>query len=882
MSQEPTSSPESASETAAPAEAPSGSAEGTESAGQAVPVFIDVEEARTGRSAEGVRQAFLNHVRFTIGKDALRATAFDRFFALAMVARDRLMPRWMRTQKAYYEQDPKRVYYLSAEFLLGRALSNTLHNLELFRVADRVTRELGYPLSELLEEEHDAGLGNGGLGRLAACYLDSMATLGLSAYGYGIRYEFGIFDQVIRGGAQIERPEEWLRMGNPWEIRRPEHMQPVHFYGRTESYNHPSGETRVRWVETQRVMGLPYDMPIPGFGTAHVNTLRLWSARASEEFDLSVFNAGDYERAVFDKNLSESISKVLYPNDLLIVGKELRLKQQYFFVACSIADLLRRHLQGHDTKEAQRARLRTLPDKVAIQLNDTHPTIAIPELMRLLVDQHGLPWDEAWDLTVRTFAYTNHTLLPEALEHWSVDLLGRLLPRHLQIIYEINHHFLRQVWTYAPGDPTRMERMSLISEQPHKAVRMAYLATVGSHAINGVADLHSRLLRERLLPEFASLYPDRFLNITNGVTPRRWVLHTNPELAATITRRVGAGWEKDLDRLADLAGHADDPELQAEVRAIKHANKVRLGDYIRAKNRVTVSPEALFDVQIKRLHEYKRQLLNILHCIALYQRIKGEALARLHAAPGTAPALSTVPRVVMFGAKAAPGYTRAKLIIRLINAVADVVNHDPHVSGQLKVVFLANYRVSLAERIIPAADLSQQISTAGLEASGTGNMKLAMNGALTIGTLDGANVEIRQAVGAENFFLFGLTAEEVVAQKAQYNPWDALRKSPELQSAIELIRSGFFSYEEPQRFHPLLEALLPKDERPGHGDEFMVLADYDAYAACQREVEAAYRDQAQWARRSILNIARMGYFSSDRSIREYAERVWGVKHVPVR
>ena len=707
------------------------------SAAPSGPVII--EDDRTSMLPEGVRRAFLDQLHYGIGKADRHATAYDRFQALALVARDRLMKRWIETQETYRVKDVKRVYYLSAEFLLGRALGNNLHNLGLHETAAKVMGELGYNLSDLLEQERDAGLGNGGLGRLAACYLDSMATLQLPGYGYGIRYEFGIFDQVIRNGAQIERPEEWLRMGNPWLVARPEYTEHVHFFGHTETVPGPSGP-QVKWVGTQSVMGVPYDMPIAGYRNGTVNTLRLWSARASEEFDLTVFNAGDYERAVFDKNSTESISKVLYPNDLLIIGKELRLKQQYFFVACAIADLLRRHLsqpQPPQDLASQRARLLTLPDKAAIQLNDTHPSIAIPELMRRLVDQYALDWDTAWSITQATFSYTNHTLLPEALEQWSVELMGRLLPRHLQIIYEINQRFLRQVWTATPHEPHRLTSMSLVQEQPVKAIRMAYLATAGSHRVNGVAALHSKLLRERLLPEFDQLFPGRFCNITNGVTPRRWLLQANPELASAITRRIGDGWHTDLDQLSRLNTLVDDTELHTELHLIKLRNKQRLAEYIRHHNHIVVDPAAMFDVQIKRLHEYKRQLLNVLHIIAHYQRLKAD------------PNYAAVPRVVLFGAKAAPGYTRAKLIIRLINAVSEVVNRDPQVGGRLRVLFLANYRVSLAELIIPAADLSQQISTAGLEASGTGNMKLAMNGALTIGTLDGANIEIRDAVGAE-------------------------------------------------------------------------------------------------------------------------------------
>jgi starch phosphorylase len=833
-------------------------------------IQIQVEDDRTGMDPVVIRRAFLDHLHYSLGKDDRTSTPHDRFMALSLVTRDRLTLRWIQTQRTYHETDAKHVYYLSAEFLLGRALSNNLINLGLYHIAEETMTGLGLSLVDLIEQERDAGLGNGGLGRLAACYLDSMATLQIPAYGYGIRYEFGIFDQVIRGGAQIERPEEWLRMGNPWEIPRPEFSQLVRFGGRTESYTDSEGRYRVRWVDGHSVIGVPYDMPIAGYRNNTVNTLRLWSARASEEFDLSVFNAGDYERAVFDKNASESISKVLYPNDLLVVGKELRLKQQYFFVACSIADLLDRYLSCGDRRALPPAeRFRDLPDKVAIQLNDTHPSIAIPEMMRILVDEHTLTWEAAWEITQRVFAYTNHTLLPEALERWSVDLFERLLPRHLQIIYEINRRHLREVWTATPGDPSCMERMSLVQERPYKAIRMAHLATLGSHAVNGVAALHSRLLQETLLPDFARMYPARFLNVTNGVTPRRWLLQANPGLARLITGRIGGAWITDLDHLRELVPLCDDPELQAGAQAVKAENKERLWQHISSQHTLHVPPTALLDVQVKRLHEYKRQLLNVLHIIALYQRIKAQGCD------------TALPRLCLFGAKAAPGYVRAKLIIRLINAVADVLNNDPQTRERLQVVFLANYRVTLAERIMPAADLSEQISLAGMEASGTGNMKLAMNGALTIGTLDGANIEIREAVGAENFFLFGMTAEEVAARRPTYNPWDAYRASPVLRDAIDLIRSGFFSPDDRDRFRPLWEALLPSHEAPGHGDEYMVLADFDAYVESQRQVERAYRDPAGWTRKALLNIANMGAFSSDRSVREYAERIWQAGPVPI-
>jgi starch phosphorylase len=816
---------------------------------------IQIEDDRTGMDIQVLRRAFLDNLMSLQGKSRHTATPHDLFFALAYTVRDRLYARWIKTTETYYEVDAKRVYYLSAEFLVGRSLTNNLINLGVYDRAKSALESLGFKIEDILEQEPDAGLGNGGLGRLAACFLDSMATLGLAGYGYGLRYEFGIFNQVIRAGAQVERPDEWLRAGNPWEIARPEFAFEIKLGGRTEMISDGHGGFRVSWVDTRSVIGVPYDTPIPGMSNDTVNTMRLWRARASEEFDLAVFNAGDYVRAVEEKNLSENISKVLYPVDHSPQGKELRLKQQYFFVACSVQDIVRRYLLTHRSFES-------FPDKVAIQLNDTHPSIAIPELMRILVDEHRLPWDQAWDITVRSCAYTNHTILAEALEKWPVALFHELLPRHLEIIYEINAHFLREVRNRHPRDLARLERMSIIQEQPLKQVRMAHLAIVGSHAVNGVAALHTQLLRESLFPDFADLWPERFQNKTNGVTPRRWLLAANPRLATAITDRIGPAWITDLGALRALEPFADDPDFRAQVATIKELNKRELAHLIERETGLRVDPTSLFSVQVKRFHEYKRQLLNVLHVIALYRRIK----------EGQDPGIA---RTVILAGKAAPGYTMAKLHIRLIHAVMDVVNNDREVAPRLRVAFIPNYRVSTAEAIMPAADLSEQISTAGYEASGTGNMKLALNGALTIGTLDGANVEIREEVGAENFFLFGLDAAEVMARRRQgYHPVDELGKDAELAMVLELLGGGFFTPEEPRLFQPIVDSLLGEDR-------FLVLADFRAYMTCQEQVAAAWRDPDRWQRMAILNIARMGKFSSDRTIKDYAHEIWGAQPVKV-
>ncbi len=816
----------------------------------------DLPTARTAMEVGSLCRSFADHLQFSQGKDEHSATALDRFFAVAYSVRDRMMRRWIQTQQAYYRSDAKRVYYLSLEFLMGKTLENNLINLGLHDNMKAALSELGLEIEGLYFLEPDAGLGNGGLGRLAACFLDSMATLALPAYGYGIRYEFGIFDQEIRDGWQVERPEEWLRFGNPWEIPRPEYTVPVHLYGRTEKSLDEKGRLRVRWVDTRQVLGMPYDTPIAGYRNNTVNTLRLWRARASEEFDLADFNAGDYLRAVEDKNLSESISKVLYPNDLTVMGKELRLQQQYFFVACSIHDIVTRHLKVRDGLE-------DLADKVAIQLNDTHPAIAIAELMRVLVDDQGMDWDKAWEVCRAVFGYTNHTLLPEALERWPVELFGRVLPRHLEIVYEVNHRFLHWLRRESRADEGAIARMSLIEEGPVQQVRMANLAVVGSHSVNGVAALHTELLKSELFRDFHALWPERFNSKTNGVTPRRWLLQANPLLASTITECIGPGWEVNAEDLRRLEPLAEDGAFRRRFREVKRANKQRLAEIIREENGITVDVDSVFDVQVKRLHEYKRQLLNVLQIVAQYLRMKAD------------PSYAPLARTYVFGGKAAPGYAMAKWIIKLVNSVGDVVNHDVDVRGRLTVVFMKNYRVSLAERIFPAADVSEQISTAGKEASGTGNMKFALNGALTIGTLDGANVEIRDEVGHENFFLFGLTVGQVAELKRRgYDPWEYYRSNRELKAVIDAIASGTFSPGEPRLFQPIVDSLL------NGGDPYLVLADFASYLACQETVSKAYLDVERWTRMAILNVARSGKFSSDRTIREYAEEIWKVGPIP--
>ena len=814
-----------------------------------------VEDDRTGMDDVTLRRAFMDHLAFSLGKRPQNSTQLDRFFALALTVRDRLTYRWWQTQEQYARSNAKRVYYLSAEFLLGRALANNLMALGLYERARDLLRGADLELADMLEVEPDAGLGNGGLGRLAACFLDSMATLGIPGYGYGIRYEFGIFDQEIRNGWQVERPDEWLKFGNPWEIVRPEYAVSVNFGGRVEETLDEHGNYVVRWVDTQKVLGVPFDTPIAGFANDTVNTLRLWQARAGNDFDLKVFNDGDYVRAVEDKNASEVISKVLYPNDHNQAGHDLRLKQEYFFVACAISDIVRRYRKHHATFD-------DFARKNAIQLNDTHPAIGVAELMRVLVDLNHVPWDDAWEITVATMGYTNHTLLAEALEKWPVSMFERLLPRHLGIIYEINRRHLRGVMTKYPGDEARLQRMSVIEEGTERKVRMAHLAVVGSHAVNGVAALHTELLMRDVLHDFAETSPEKFSNKTNGVTPRRWLRLCNPRLSSVITEAIGPGWVTDLEELEKIAPLAGDASFVEKVAAAKRANKADLADHVRRFG-FRIDPDSMYDVQIKRLHEYKRQLLNALHVVRVYLDAKRD------------PKTLVAPRTVMFAAKAAPGYRTAKLIIKLINATGDVVNGDVDLHGKLKVAFLPNYRVSLAEKIIPAADLSEQISTAGKEASGTGNMKLALNGALTIGTLDGANIEIREAVGADNFFLFGLTAQDVAnAWAAGYKPWEIYESTPRLKEVVDLIAADFFNPDEPGLFRPLTDHLM-------RTDSYMLLADFQSYVDCQGRVADAYTDRATWTRMAIKNIAGMGPFSSDRTIGQYASEIWNATPVKI-
>jgi starch phosphorylase len=813
----------------------------------------DVEDL-VGTAAQDLRKSFNYHLRLSLARDRYTASDNDRYLSLAWAVRDRLVENWIATQQSYYNQDVKRVYYFSLEFLMGRALGNSVLNLGIEESVREALDQLALSYEDLREMEQDAGLGNGGLGRLAACFLDSCATLRLPAYGCGIRYEYGIFKQRIVDGYQVEEPDNWLHLSNPWEIPRPENAVPVNFYGRVEVHNDRNGRPSYHWVDTEKVQALPYDTPVPGYHNGVVNNLRLWSAKASNDFDLQFFNDGDYVRASLIKNDSETISKVLYPNDSVTAGQELRLKQQYFFVAAGIHDVLRRHLKHHQS-------LRNLAEKAVVQLNDTHPAVAIPEMMRILMDEHGFGWDEAWGITTRIFSYTNHTLLPEALEKWPVDMFGKLLPRHLQIIYEINFRFLRQVAFRYPGDTGRLARMSIIDEEGGRRIRMAHLSVVGSHSVNGVAALHTELLKKHVLREFYEFFPGKFNNKTNGITPRRWLLKCNPAMSALISEKLGQEWHVHLDKLKGLEKFASDPDFQRRWRETKREAKEKLAEYVLKEHGVRLNPDALFDVQIKRLHEYKRQLLNLLHVIHLYNRIKDD------------PSGDYTPRVVLFGAKAAPGYATAKLIIKLINSVATVVNSDPDVGDKLKVLFLANYRVSLAEKIIPAADLSEQISTAGLEASGTGNMKLSLNGALTIGTWDGANIEIAEEVGEENCIMFGLKTDEVAALQAKgYRPSEFIEANHDLKRVIELIETGFFSPEKPQLFRPIADHLR-------HKDTYLLAADFADYVRAQDAASAGYKDVPDWTRRSILNTARMGKFSSDRTIAEYARDIWDVEPV---
>ena len=809
----------------------------------------------TATDAATIYQSLEHRLVYSVGKDNAMATTRDWFYATAYMTRDQLIERWMQTMRSYYVTNAKRVYYLSMEFLMGRTLMNSLLNLAIEEPCKAALQKHGVDLHQVREMESDAALGNGGLGRLAACFLDSMATLNIPGYGYGIRYEYGMFSQHIDGGRQVEHPDNWLRYGNPWEFPRPEVLFQVKFGGHVVEYSDEKGELHHHWVDTDDVMAMAYDSPIPGYATNTVNNMRLWSAKSTRDFDLKYFNEGNYIRAVEDKNSSENLSKVLYPDDSTAMGRELRLKQQYFFVSASLHDVLYRFSKSHEGFDA-------LPDKVAIQLNDTHPAIAIAELMRVLLDIHHLGWDKAWDITTRTFSYTNHTLMSEALETWPVEMFERILPRHLQIIYEINERFLRQVMQRFPGENELRRRMSIIGEEGGKRVRMAHLAIVGSHTVNGVAQIHTQLMKQTIFSDFERFYPGKIVNMTNGITPRRWLNQANPLLSELISSRIGTGWIKNLDELKRLIPLAEEPKFRQQFAAVKLANKQRFADELLRTLGEEVRVDSLFDVQIKRMHEYKRQLLNVLHVVTLYKRICD------------APDAFVVPRTVMISGKAAPAYYLAKLIIKLINDVSAIVNHDPRVKGRLKLLFVPNYGVSVAEKLIPAADLSEQISTAGTEASGTGNMKLALNGALTIGTMDGANIEIHNEVGADNIFIFGLSTDEVANLRTSgYRPLDYYHGNTELSQVIDMIGNGYFSPEEPTRFKPIVDNLL------NHGDHYLLLADYASYIGAQRAVELAYQDPEKWLRMAILNVANMGKFSSDRTILQYAQQIWHAKPV---
>jgi starch phosphorylase len=805
------------------------------------------------RDVEALRHSLTNHLTYNLAKDMYSATQRDKFQAIALSVRELISERWIRTQQRYYDVDAKRVYYLSLEFLLGRLLQNYAINLGLADEYSKSVSALGITYEDAIELEWDAGLGNGGLGRLAACYLDSLATLRLPGYGYGIRYEYGIFQQRIKDGFQVEAPDNWLRYGNPWEFPRPELLYLVRFAGKVDE-TVGSGKFGTKWVGGDEVMAMAYDYPVPGFGNDTVNTLRLWAAKSVREFNLEFFNSGDYMKAIEDRYSSENISKILYPSDQYAAGKELRLKQQYFFVCATLKDIIRRYKKFH-------RRYDDFPQKVAIQLNDTHPSVAIAELMRILVDEEGLVWDDAWAITTKTFGYTNHTVLPEALETWSEGLFAYLLPRHHQIIQEIDRRFLVQVAAKFPGEEGRKGRMAIITGDKERAVNMARLALIGSQTVNGVSELHTNILKERVFKDFYEMMPEKFQNVTNGITPRRWLLQANPLLSELITDAIGDGWTKDLYELKNLEPFAEDDEFCRQFRRIKEANKKSLSDYLYNAYWLSLAPDYFLDCQTKRFHEYKRQLLNILHVMTLYNRIRDGRADN-----------SLVPRTILFAGKAAPGYFMCKLIIKLIHSIGSFVDADPLTSDKLNVVFVPNYDVSLAQRIMPAAELSEQISTAGYEASGTGNMKFTLNGALTIGTLDGANVEIREEVGEENFFLFGLTTEELVEIRSTYNPRKYYEENKELKQVIDQIQGGYFSPGSPQLFHPITDSLL-------RYDPYFVLADYASYIQCQEKVNEIYKDRDKWIKMAVLNVARSGKFSSDRAILQYAENIWGATPV---
>jgi len=809
-------------------------------------LLIDLEDD------ESIRIGILSYMIQHVGKDPAFASPRDWFYAVAYFLRGILSDRYIRTGRTLYDKDVKRVYYLSMEYLIGRSLTKQLLDLGLYDRMRKMLKDFGCDYDEIQETEFDAALGNGGLGRLAACFLDSLATHSYPGLGYGIRYEYGIFTQRIKDGEQEEHPENWLRYGNPWEFERHNIIYPVRFYGKIVCFKNADGEEVCQWVDTDEVMAMAFDVPFSGFGSETVTGLRLWTARSSRDFDLNYFNEGDYIKAVEDKTASENLSKVLYPNDKTATGQMLRLKQEYFFVSATIQDILHRFLRSQNS-------LDQLPDKVALQLNDTHPAMAVPELMRLLIDDHGYEFDKAWDITTRTFSYTNHTLLPEALETWPVEMLRDVLPRHLELIFQINDLFLRQVRHTYPGDGSLLKSMSLVDDERH-CIRMAYLAIIASHKVNGVAELHTKLLRSTLFADFDRMYPGKFVNMTNGITPRRWLLQANPELSELITEHIGDGWIRDLSLLKDLEPLADDAKFRKRFIAIKRGNKERLTRLISERCGIEVDPESMFDVQVKRIHEYKRQLINILHIVTRYNRLRDD------------PGLNSLKRTVIIGGKAAPGYAMAKLIIRLVNDVAEIINNDPAINGRIKVIFIPNYDVTTAEYVIPGSDLSEQISTAGTEASGTGNMKFALNGALTIGTLDGANIEILEEVGEDNIFIFGLNAEEAHDLRASgYDPWRNYNDNPELKRVIDMIADGFFSPGENSRYRPIADALLRG------GDHFLLLADFASYIECQERVDEEFLNSGEWARKAIINVANMGKFSADRAIHAYAKEIWDIK-----
>ncbi|MCQ2411776.1 MAG: glycogen/starch/alpha-glucan phosphorylase [Sphaerochaetaceae bacterium] len=819
---------------------------------------VDTENTRISHNADAIRKDFAEHLKYTQDADVFHTTMQGRYDALAMTIRDRIIHQWDISRKTQQSAKAKRVYYLSLEFLMGRAMTNNITNMGLQDEVSKALKDLGYTYEELADVEPDAGLGNGGLGRLAACFLDSLATLEIPSFGYGIRYNYGIFKQLIRNGYQLEQPDNWLRDGNPWEIARPDLRYVVNFGGEVQVINE-NGRDNYKWVNTEKVIGMAYDMPIIGYGGKTVNSLRLWSAKAVEDFSFSQFNEGDYTEAVREKVTAENISQVLYPNDTQYMGKVLRLKQQYFFVACSLADIMRRFKRSsNDWKE--------LPKYAAIQLNDTHPSIAVAELMRILIDQEGLDWDTAWDITQQCMGYTNHTLMPEALEKWPVPMMQEILPRHMQIIFEINHRFIQSAVSFFPMNDSAISKVSIIEESNPKNVRMANLAIVGSHAVNGVAQLHTELLKNSMFPEFNKIYPDKFQNKTNGITPRRWLLSANPKLAGLISDAIGTDWITNADKLADLKQYANDSAFAQKFARIKSDNKVRAAEFLKKDCGIILDPNTILDVQVKRIHEYKRQLLNAFNIVLIYQRLKNDK----------AFAQTFAPTTFLFGGKSAPGYANAKLSIKFINCLASLINSDPAVNNLLKVHFMPNYRVTMAESVIPATNLSEQISTAGLEASGTGNMKFMLNGALTIGTLDGANVEIAQEAGNDNVFIFGHTEDQIARMKGSYDPFDFIKKDDEIQAAVNLIRSNFFNVGEPNAFDRLFADIFE------HGDRYFIFADLRMYADRHQETLDLYRDNfAEFNRKAIINVASSGKFSSDRTIREYASQIWNAGSCPV-